>query len=895
MLSSLSQPITTSLTSDQQAQLPVIPSNLLSIIHINITHGTILCIAPSNSHSPCHIAIKTCSPNAAKRHFQEKHKLSPLIIQELANFVDQYPFKYDPATVSRPAHYSLPLQHLLVLPAFICTFQECYQSAKNSAGLKSHINTSHNIRGPATNQYVEQGLVQAWRLSPSGDTTWCVVDPAVVNSTPSPFDSTSFDASVFQQQVDELQLLRNNRFLSLPPVIDQVEVTPWVVRTGWKRIYDALLPSPPFPVVIALVQPPHPFEPDLSVICTAWKQLFYESLDRLPQSYDTRTWLSSPCIDTPKHDFLRLESNTLEKYCGIFENFLAYCWRACPTPFNVSPPEFAGLYFNPDQTLEISNMVFSALMSQSPQFSSTPSEKDSYLYSLKAALVRFLYTIFCETDPHSNATQSPLLQYLAFLGIYPAQNRFRTPGEYTPILGAVLYIARLVLSLLSNSTTLSYRNMWLPDGETPISSLPPSFDFQSLRQAYFVTGCCSPTSEIISQLAYGKRICKNTQGSANIHWGDHNDYLVFKGETIYIEKVRSACNSLNLQLDSHLEELTLGVRPVLNLCDLKDSLSPGSDFSLPGYSFLEHVNNKTVCKIDQITRLSHLASTSAGKAVFTMKPNAPTTISLSASRRLLALEGSFLSTLMAATHIQYGQPARARELGSVKVENSQLGLRGIFIINGRIGLVTWYDKARQKRRTSEYVIRLLPDKLSQILAQYLVYVRPTLRLFDYSLSPYLFCSHASSESDLPWSNSELTRALKDSTRLYMDCQLTVQSYRQVSIAVANRLLSLSWDADDDVDDDDHDDDTIDEVFATFVTKQSAHGKPVARNHYAIEKPNFETVTPGSISAYSTVSIKWHKLLQLSSSGISTPYYYFLPFVIAFSHGTFDPFAYFPTI
>ena len=98
--------------------------------------------------------------------------------------------------------------------------------------------------------------------------------------------------------------------------------------------------------------------------------------------------------------------------------------------------------------------------------------------------------------------------------------------------------------------------------------------------------------------------------------------------------------------------------------------------------------------------------------MFTMKPNTPTTIDQSATQRLLALEATFLSAAMAAIHLQYGQPTCAWELGSVKVENLQLGLRGIFIINGHIALVTWYNKARQKRRTSEFVVRLLRDKLS---------------------------------------------------------------------------------------------------------------------------------------------------------------------------------------
>ena len=38
--------------------------------------------------------------------------------------------------------------------------------------------------------------------------------------------------------------------------------------------------------------------------------------------------------------------------------------------------------------------------------------------------------------------------------------------------------------------------------------------------------------------------------------------------------------------------------------------------------------------------------------------------------------------------------------------------------------LTMYDKAWKRRGNTEYIIRCLPDALSQVLVQYLVYVSP---------------------------------------------------------------------------------------------------------------------------------------------------------------------------
>ena len=85
-----------------------------------------------------------------------------------------------------------------------------------------------------------------------------------------------------------------------------------------------------------------------------------------------------------------------------------------------------------------------------------------------------------------------------------------------------------------------------------------------------------------------------------------------------------------------------------------------------------------------------------------------------------------------------GQPACSPEIGSIKVRNSTVSSRNIFVINGRVAVVTTYDKTRNRREKTEYIFRCFPDQLSQIIAQYLVYVLPFSRVVSKTKGDFLF-------------------------------------------------------------------------------------------------------------------------------------------------------------
>ena len=88
----------------------------------------------------------------------------------------------------------------------------------------------------------------------------------------------------------------------------------------------------------------------------------------------------------------------------------------------------------------------------------------------------------------------------------------------------------------------------------------------------------------------------------------------------------------------------------------------------------------------------------------------------------LIVKKKFLRKGIGGIYIKYSQPAYRPEISSIKVSNSIYSVRNIYVINGRLYILTIYEKIRKRQGNMEYIVRFLPDKLSQIFVQYIVHV-----------------------------------------------------------------------------------------------------------------------------------------------------------------------------
>ena len=98
-----------------------------------------------------------------------------------------------------------------------------------------------------------------------------------------------------------------------------------------------------------------------------------------------------------------------------------------------------------------------------------------------------------------------------------------------------------------------------------------------------------------------------------------------------------------------------------------------------------------------------------------------------------------------------------------------------------------YNKTQRQQGNMDYIIQCLLDELSQVLVQYLVYIRPFARALplDRRETEYLF-----GDTRGPWAGQELTEALSRATEKHLGVRLTVSGWRHVAIGIGT--WHLAW-------------------------------------------------------------------------------------------------------
>ncbi len=440
------------------------------------------------------------------------------------------------------------------------------------------------------------------------------------------------------------------------------------------------------------------------------------------------------------------------------------------------------------------------------------------------ALMCLCMLVIMQDTSRISTYDAPMMHYLAVRGVDTQSRALRASFYYTPILAGMLWINRLIM--LEVAVPLEAWPELGLESKADVESVPDRI--HELRRKHLCEGSFSPTSSILSQLAMGKHFNKLHVSPPNIHWSDDEWTIHYLGEPVNLGKVQKWCQIVIGELQEMMRALTFQAgMPSIDLNSIVDSMSWSQAFRRQDYSFIEHVQNRDQVGVGYRYLLDQARKGEGGWKL--LRKN-------KASRQIewvdrqvqayLTKERQFLRKMMVCMHVTGklttvnmpevgytdvdrhvgGQPARGPELGSVKVSNSVYSARNIYIINGRVCFLTMYDKARKRRGNTEYIIRCLPDAVGQILAQYLVFVRPFARALDRRESEYLF-----GDAKGPWAGEELSRALSRETSKHLGIRLTVSAWRHVAIGIATRKLmraSKTWEKDGE-----DAEDTADDEFA----------------------------------------------------------------------------------
>ena len=288
-------------------------------------------------------------------------------------------------------------------------------------------------------------------------------------------------------------------------------------------------------------------------------------------------------------------------------------------------------------------------------------------------LFHLSYSFLADLYSSSNTENSPLVYFTGVLGIHQQTLMYRTVYLFTPVLAGLIWIGRLLIleyALPAEAWTVL---KW----PAKMSYKDQTIRFKEIRDRYLCRGGFHPIGRMV--------------------WSTVQECYV------------------------QLHELMFHWQPLTNLSQIVDNMADRRT----GWSFLQEPANDLQLSFKHLYRRAW----NDGKNGL-MKRNR-----WAESRCVQYIKGvnTFKKKLLLCIHFTGGLPGRGTEVATIKWCNTRQVSRNVFIYHGRLIVVLEYHKARAITNNSFYVVRVLPRLVSQMLFQYLTYVRPFIEALSHQI------------------------------------------------------------------------------------------------------------------------------------------------------------------
>jgi hypothetical protein len=301
-------------------------------------------------------------------------------------------------------------------------------------------------------------------------------------------------------------------------------------------------------------------------------------------------------------------------------------------------------------------------------------------------------------------------------------------------------------------------------------------------------GCHSPLGEILELKAFAKSIIKQEGSTGNLTWAqDGRSFTIGNDKVVELSDFCVAHHAAITRVQERVDEMMLGWKPAVDLSAIRDDLT----CRLPGWCFLEKPENGLMGFYKAMARRAW-SSSFRGQAL------AKSGHWLPGSCQAYLEAGAELTTMIfAAFHLTAGLPGRGTEATSIRLRNTKLAIRNLFIREGQVLIVISYNKARASNNYAFYTVRYLPNSLGLYVFAYLAYIRPFLDFLanQLQLSQYLSTEFFFPDPDPNPKHAkrhltpmQATKALQSLTR-HLRTPWTLSLYRQAALAIAKRYIS----------------------------------------------------------------------------------------------------------
>jgi hypothetical protein len=322
---------------------------------------------------------------------------------------------------------------------------------------------------------------------------------------------------------------------------------------------------------------------------------------------------------------------------------------------NNGPPQYVNMG-RPAQAESVDPELDTDLESDmDPELDTDPGSDTDPDPKLTNELMAFCMLIIMQDTSKVGLYDSPLMHYLAIQGVDIQAKALRSAFTYTPILGRMLWMIRLIM--LEIAVPLEAWPSLRLKSRAEIESIPNRI--HELRQQHLCEGSYSPASSILSQLAKGKHHNQVHQSSSNIHWSDDKQTIYFQGEPVELSKVHTMCKVMTNELIELVQDLAFDISiPIIDLSCIIDSMAWSTEFRQSGFSFISHIKNQDQTNIGGFRYLFEQAVTQQKEKkkgikwrLFKKAPNGEYEWNNSQKKAYLNQERKFLYKLMVVIQI----------------------------------------------------------------------------------------------------------------------------------------------------------------------------------------------------------------------------------------------------
>ena len=871
-----------------------VPIEYRSLVRYNQEWQAIICLKCDG-----HAAV---GGGKLTRHLHVTHSLSAKDYKPLIKALNEsgVPILQSLNQFPRPMNDSHPIEGLHIIKGLKCN--QCGFLTMSPQVMRQHVyNEKIKLQEESpslTHPGVQPASLQTWSSRGWKGGYWTVIDPNssfdIPIDTNFVADKTSLTWMERMIETEEQRLkAQEDLGFSQTQRNEKDDTSSWLIRTGWQEMFsgrdrilisDTRLFKSENRQVMELSEI---HEAHLSVLSRAVDRIIEWGLDTLSSTpWGIRCWLRSAKRSEPdRRPFKKpQEKTTVVTYVRHWKQFLYYCFRTGSMEGD-GRRRIYGIEFTNEQEQLIHEITASLQQfDDNHERNATDFDEDeSYqdgsdsddnedeqtehfpparilnngnpIDPIAEKLFQLCISFLTQRFQKGTAPHSPLLHFSGVLGIDKANQKFRRPGNYTPMLAALVWVGRLFL-LEYAIPKREYVNLRWPSRQAYDDH---GWRLEDVRRPHMIEGSYSPMSNLVALLAYGKYVAKAEDRVGLVTWDDDNMGLTIKDIYITVDWFHRFVEGVLKSAEELMSRtLMFGLDiPKIDLNGLKDCMTKEE----AGFSLMKQPINRLGDGYQFMLNLVQLATP---------------------DKRLLKGDGEwdrkrvleylnkkkrFLELLMLAMHLTGGQPARGSEIGSVKFRNSGSTLRNFFIIRGNAFFVIEYHKARAVTNHSYFVVRCLPPRVAELTVLYIAYIRPFSSLLYSQISfrqnssdgDYLFCSDES--PDKPWEGGQLSEALQRESEASLKVKVNMWAYRHIAVQMTRMHVKEIYPHFEK-------DDTLWEAMLSrnkdynIYAWQTGHQRSTNVSTYGLDRVFPSRLQPELINEYIRISRIWHRWLGL---------------------------------